>query len=196
MYGIYESGNIIAQFVAPMSVRSNVPVFASDTFSLTRVTSKRTAQRWEIETRLFPLSVTANDLFVLFVTKGYSSAIQIVVPQNYGSISNRTSASVPNAVGAVNSTIIAVTGNVGLIPKGTFIKFSSHSKIYLTTTARDGDGNMGIFPALRMAVNTTFTHRDDVLMNCYIDLDTLTGMSYSDGILMDNGTIRLIEDVS
>jgi hypothetical protein len=37
------------------------------------------------------------------------------------------------------------------------------------------------------------SHRDDVQMSCLFDTDTLTGMSYTDGILMDLGTVKLVE---
>jgi hypothetical protein len=193
MYGIYESGKVIAKFVAPVTVKSNVPVFASDTLSLKRRVSRRTAQRWEIETRIEPLSFTAEDLFANLVTKGHSEAISIVMPQNYGVIKKRTSTSTPTATGAAGSSVISITGNTGFIPRGNFIKFNGITKIYMLTDAINGNGSVGIFPQLRTNVNAVFAHRDDVIMPCYYDLDTIIGMTYSDGILMDIGTVKLVE---
>ena len=192
-YGIYDNGEVIAQFVTPMTMRTNQPILSSDTLSLKRHTVRRKAQRWELETQLEPFSTGAQDLFVNMVTKGYSDLVQIIVPQNYGVIKARTSKSVPTAVGAVGVTAITVTGNVGLIPKGTFIRFHSHSKIYMLTSDLVGEGQMNIYPTLRTAVNGTFTHRDDVIMNCLYDTDTVIGMVYEDGILMNPGTVKLIE---
>jgi len=204
MYGIYEGGKIIAQFVVPLAVRSNHPVFASDTLSLSRRISRRTAQRWEIETRLEPLSHTAQELFVHMVTKGYSNTFTIIMPQNYGADQARTSSSTPTTTGtaALNTSFVTLTtsSNTGLIPKGTFIKFSNHTKIYLTTTdvLNSTIGTtMSFYPPLRTAVpaGTSFTFKHDVQMTCLYDLDTLSGMSFTNGILQDMGQVRILEAV-
>ena len=201
-YGIYDGTSVIAQFVAPLTVRSNHPVFASDTLSLSRRASRRTAQRWEIESRLEPLSATAQELFVSLVTKGYASAVSVVTPQNYGAIKARVPGSLtPRASGTAGTNIVTVTNSDNYIPKGTFIKFSNHTKIYLTTNNLSNNGSLGIYPDLKTTVNGltpdfhTFVWQDLVLMTCYYDLDTVLGMSYSDGILMDVGSVKLVEAV-
>lgn len=195
-YGIYENGEIIAQFVVPLTVKSNVPVFASDSLSLKRDVTRRSAQRWEIETKLEPLTGGAQDLFVHMVTNGSWTNISVVMPQNIGVIKRRTSKSSPTASGTSGATTVAVLNNVGIIPKGTFIRFGNHSKIYMATSELNGEGNINIFPALRLGLtDTSFTHRDDVLMSCKYDTDVVQGMMFEDGILMDNGTIKLIESV-
>jgi len=196
MYGIYSNSTVIAQFAAPMTVRSNHPVYASDALNLSRQITRRTAQRWEIESALEPLSSGAQDLFAHIVSYGYSTPITIITPQNYGAILKRTSTSSPTASASANSVSVTVSGNVNLIPAGTFIKFSNHNKVYMVTGDRSGNGAMGIYPALRTSVSgTAFTHRDDVQMTCHYDLDTTIGMTFTDGILMDLGTIKLVEAV-
>jgi hypothetical protein len=193
MYGIYENGSVIARFVVPMSVKSNQPIFSSDTLSLKRHVTRRSVQRWEIETNLEPLAGGAEDLFVNLVTKGYSDVVTVLVPQNYGAKQKRTSVSTPTAVGSAGTNVITVTNNAGLIPKGTFIRFANHSKVYMLTAPLVGSGPMSIYPTLRAPVNNTFNFRDDVIMDCLYDTDTITGMVYQDGILMDVGTVKLIE---
>lgn len=195
MYGIYDGEKVIAQFVTPMTMRSNQPVFASDTLSLKRSVAKQGAQRWEISTMLMPLSHTAEDLQVELVTSGHSAEIQIITPQNYGVIQRRTSTSA-NVVanGARHSTSVAIVNNIGLIPRGTFVRFDGHTKVYMTTTDLTGSGSLNIFPGLlHDVVNSGLKHRDDVIMPCLLDSSTVIGMSYTDGILMDNGTILLLE---
>jgi hypothetical protein len=193
-YGIYEGEALLARFVAPATVRSNRPIFASDTLSLKRKSSGRGAQRWEIEANLEPLTTDANALFVHLVTKGESEAFPVRVPQNYGVIQKRTSISTPLASGLKGSTVVQVTQNVGLIPMGTFIRFDNHSKIYMLEADLRNSGDMHIFPRLQKTVTgANFTHRDDVIMPCTYDTDVVKGMVYVDGILMDNGTIKLIE---
>ena len=198
MYGIYDGSKVIARFVAPISVKSNHPIFASDTLSLRRQISRRSAQRWEIETNLEPLSASAQDLFVDIVTKGYSGVVQVITPQNYGAVVSRTATGVATCGAAgTGSNAVPITGITGLIPKGTFVKFSNGTKIYMTTSDRNGDGNIAIYPNLLTSVSGTDTMKylDDVIMSCSYDLDVVSGMSYTDGILMDLGTIRLIERV-
>jgi len=195
MYGIYDGGAVIAQFVAPMTVRSNQPVFVADTLSLKRSTKKRGAQRWEIETHLMPLVHTANELFVDLITKGHTAPTQIITPQNYGVIKRRTSNSPSvTATGNKHASIITIASNSGLIPKGTFIRFSVNSKVYITTEDITGNGQVGIYPALQADLSaSSMTHQDDVIMNCYYDLDVLSGMVYTDGIVMDSGAVKLVE---
>lgn len=194
-YGIYENGKVIAAFVAPMKVISNKPVFISDTLSLKRATYARTAQRWEIETNLEPLVETANDLFVNLVTKGLTEVVTVLMPQNYGVVKKRTVTVSPTAVQPTKSSNnVAVTGNNGLIPKGTFIKFANHTKVYMVTADfSSASGTMTIYPNLVASVNETFTCLDNVFMSGYYDTSAVIGMSYTDGIMMDMGSIKIVE---
>ena len=197
MYGIYENGEVIAQFAAPLTIRSNQPVFVSDTLSLKRFISRRSAQRWEIDAGLIPQSTSAQNLMVSLVTKGYSETVTIIVPQNYGVIKARTATGTATGTGSAGSSSVTVSGLIGLIPKGTFVKFSNHSKIYMTTTnvtfVSGVNNTISVFPALVSSASGTMTYADNVQMQCLYDTDVVSGMVYSDGILMDNGQIRLLE---
>lgn len=198
MYGIYENGEVIARLVVPMTVKSNQPVSAPDTLSLKRQVSRRPAQRWEISTNVEPLSSSAHKLFVSLVTRGYSEAVQVLMPQNYGAKLARTSvSSAPstNAGFVARDTQLTIKDCAGLIPLGTFIKFANHSKIYMLTEDCVDNGTLNIYPSLQTAVpnDTQFTFKDDVILTAQYDLDTVIGMSYSDGILMDMGNVTFIE---
>jgi hypothetical protein len=196
MYGIYDGTKVIARFTAPMTVESNNPIFVSDALSLKRSVVRRSPQRWEITSGVEPLSLGANKLFSMLVTKGHSETVQVVMPQNYGVIKYRTSTSVPTATGLVGDSIVAVTENVGIIPSGTFIRFSNHSKIYMVKDDLLNSGNMHIYPQLRVAVDeVVFKHRDDVLLDTLLDTDTVTGMIYEDGVLMNLGTMKFVERI-
>ena len=195
MYGIYDGDQVIAQFVTPMTIRSNRPVFSSDTLSLKRQVAVQGAQRWELTTMLMPLSHRAEELFVTLTVGGHSGLVNIITPQNYGVIQRRTStANNALATGSRHSNTVSVVNNSGLIPKGTFIRFAGHTKVYMTTSDLTGSGNVGVFPSLRADVSDELMkHRDDVVMPCMLDTSTVIGMAYTDGILMDNGTIILVE---
>jgi len=196
VYGIYSEGRVIAQFVVPTTMRSNQPIFSSDTLSLKRRTRKRPAQRWELETRLDPLTEGANDLMAELILADNSGIINIIVPQNVGAVRARTSSSTPVATGSAGTTQLSIAGNSGTIPKGTFIRFANHSKIYMLATALVDNGPLNLYPRLRANVSGVgFNYREDVIMNCKQETDNILGMVYEDGVLMDNGVIKLIESV-
>jgi len=202
-YGILDKplsdgGVVIARFVAPLSIRSNKPSFISDSMSLKRVVSERPAQRWEITTNLEPLTSSANDLFVMLVTTGLTSILNILVPQNIGVIRERELGFNADAVAQGNldaSTVVLTTFTD--IPKGTFIKFEGQNKVYMTTTDKNyaSGATVGIYPPLRATVSssTPFKWQDDVEMRVFLDNETAIGMSFTDGILMDNGEVRFVE---
>lgn len=195
MYGIYENGAVIARFTAPLMVRSNRPVLSGDALSLKRFTSTGTAQRWEIECGLEPLSLSAGNLMVHLVTKGHSEQFTITFPQNYGVSQATKRGGAPTANGSINTTTVTVANHTGTIPSGTFLRFADHSKIYMTTTTLVGNGTLSVFPPLRKTLTASigFNYTNDVFGNFYYDTDVVSGMVYSDGILMSMGTVRLVE---
>lgn len=195
MYGIYNNNKRLAKFVAPTSVISNRPVLMTDALSLKRNTSKRAAHRWEITSNLEPLSFGANELFALFVKKGNFETIDVIVPQNFGVIEARTSSSTAlHGTGVAGATSVDVVQNSGIIPAGTMIRFANHTKVYMVASGLNNSGSMEIYPELRVTVTMSrIYHRDDVAMPCLLDTDGVTGMIYTDGILMDLGAIKLIE---
>ena len=196
MFGICnDSGVVIAKFAAPMTVRSNHPVFSSDTLSLKRHITRRSAQRWEISTNVEPSSTGANDLFVSLITKGYDTNVKVLMPQNYGVITKRIlTNSIVSASGAANASSINISGNPGTMPRGTFFVADNpnHTKVYMTTEDRVGAGPVGVYPPLRLAIGENILIGNNVIGLFKYDLDTVSGMVYSDGILMDNGTIKLV----
>jgi hypothetical protein len=223
MYGILNDTNgdltPLARFVVPLKMISNKPVFVSDALSLKRATYARAAQRWELETNLEPLVGTANDLFVNLVTKGITGTVYALVPQNYGVISTRSAAvsvmtvvtTSPIVAGATSLSVQCSNSNE-TIPAGTFIKINNggtnsknaaglDTKIYMTTadfTSSTSPQALQIYPTLRVAIavntlNVTIYHRDDVVMPCLYDTSTVIGMSYTDGMMMDTGSVTLVE---
>jgi hypothetical protein len=264
-YGILNGTEMIAKFIAPLTVKSNQPVFSSDTLSLSRVSVKRNVQRWEIDANLEPLVGTANDLFAHLVTKGSSESFKIKMPQNYGAQlqiekpleitatlnkengnvftvvtpSNFNYVSVLNksiiGVGIITSTdavakTLTVTtlipGNPGhskpksyfidseteltvgaalagvtslpivsntnkKLPVGLFITFGIDPKVYMVVSHTT---SLVIFPELRLPITTTTAVKyTEVEMNAKYDTDVISGMVYSDGIMMTTGQVKLIE---
>lgn len=194
MYGIYDGNKVIARLVSPISLVSNVPCFVKDSLSLKRDISARAAQRWELTANLEPLSLDANELFVQFVEKGPTTPFKIVIPQNIGVIRKRVkSISTSYATGSFNNDHVNIVTE-GFIPKGTLIKIGSYNKLYMTLTDCNGGGSVAVFPNLRNSFSNSQLHwQDDVIIDMYADTDMIRGMSFTDGILMDNGAIKFIE---
>jgi hypothetical protein len=122
--------------------------------------------------------------------------MEVVMPQNIGVIRRRTSTAAITASGALGANTVGLSGANGLIPMGTFVKFANHDKVYITTSDSDTiTVTAGIYPDLRVAVpaGTAMQYLDDVIMKGLYDTDTITGMVFTDGVLMDNGTVRIVE---
>lgn len=179
-----------------MSVVSNQPTYTLDALSLKRRTSQRPAQRWELTTNLEPLTFGAHKLFSLFVNKGVVNPITIIFPQNYGADKARTSVSSPTATGAAHVSSVVVSGNTGLIPMGNFVQFANHSKVYMLTADLVDSGPMFLYPNLRVAVSaTSFVFRKDIQAQMLLEISNVVGMSYENGILMDLGPIKMVENL-
>jgi hypothetical protein len=208
-YGIMnDDGTLAAKFVTPMTLTSNQPVFTSDTLSLHRRVTKRGAQRWELSTNLSPLNTSAEELFVNMILKGHHTQFKIKVPQNIGVIEKDRDT---HTINSVKETPILSRANVGghgevtisavdsvSLTKGTFVTLSDDLKVYMVmeSTFKNSTNpiTVKLYPELRKTTGTGIKLKYvGVEMQCYYDTDTVQGMVYQDGILMDNGTIKLIE---
>jgi hypothetical protein len=214
MYGILNnSGNnsgsdseILAAFVAPISVISNQPISSSDTLSLKRITATPSGHRWEIETGLMPSNDTA-ELLVHSVKHGKHTPFFVRFPQVYligKTYAKTTGVSLLGEHTQSNGAVVTVDKPVGnRFAVGEFIQFgqinpstapaSATSKTYLITEI--SGSTISIVPRL----NTTYPSGTEVIGGdrvtalMYYDTDTIVGMKYIDGVLMDMGTVKLVE---
>jgi hypothetical protein len=192
--------------VAPFRISSNEPVFSADSITLRVRRVKQGAQRWEME-----FSVMSQDPTTIFteMVTNFHNTVTLEMPQlnvRGETISQGTASALVRVSGAHeenDSTIqLKDMGNTKTINKGRFVKFSNHDKIYLvhntTTSATDGTGTLSIYPSLRTTVadDTQLLYRDgvdDITFTAYRDVTEMQGLSYSDGVLSDIGTINLLE---
>lgn len=194
MYGIMKDGVLIGQFDAPLTLRSNQPIFGGDSLSLKRTSRKRAAQRWEIRANIEPLVGNANELFALLVTNGSTIPYTVMCPQNYGAILARKYVMPVTASGNPKASTITLSHSINTIPVGTMIQFENHTKVYMVNSLPDQDKNVKIFPPLVAGVtNETLRWREDVMMLMHMDFDQVAGMVYTDGIVMDIGTVNMVE---
>jgi hypothetical protein len=202
MAGILNGSTLVARFVAPMSVISNKPVFVTDTLSLKQRTgSMAGAQRWEIQTNLEPL-VGDPSLYLHMITSNSDTVIDVEMPQMFrrgggGTTATASLSASAQALAGVNT--LSVGNNTGTkVAAGEFITFSNHNKVYMVTADRIGDGALTIFPALQLTVplgTLIRTGTSAVKMKARYSTDTVKGMIYTDGVLMDVGQVTLIEAI-
>jgi len=198
MAGILENGQVTIRFVAPTSIISNQPAFVKDTVSLKRQTNSQGVQRWEIKTNLEP-SNYSTDFLIHSVTNGYDQIFDIQVPQVYRlrdkNATTTTSIITASANAVSNTSSIYIQGNNGSLSKGEFIKFSNHDKIYILTSNRIGNGTINIYPPLLtdVSIGTGISYGANTTMKVRYDTDAVLGITFTDGILSDPGSITLIE---
>lgn len=188
--------------VAPLTIESNEPVFSSDTVNLRQQRALQGAQRWELSFQIQTRDIE-EDYFVGVVT-GINQAKTMVMPQLV-SVDKKvtvTNVGVPSVTVSGSSTVLIDFNQAGLLlPKGSFIKFSNHSKIYMVTDnviTSTSPISVPIYPSLRVNVTTSYSvyHPGSTIkptLQYYRDLETLQGITYEDGVLVNPGTIKLIE---
>jgi hypothetical protein len=191
--------------VAPFRLSSNEPVFSADSINLKVRRVKQGAQRWEMEFNV--MMTDATNTFADMITT-FHDAVTLEMPQlniRGEVISSGTSTSAITTFSGVElagDDTIAISGLVSgtTINKGRFIKFSSHDKIYMVTETVTGDGSdfLKIYPSLRQTITSgdQVLYRDDVdaiTFTAYRDISNVQGITYTDGVLSDLGTIQLIE---
>jgi len=195
-----------AEISTPFTIVSNEPMFDMTTISLKTERASQGHQRWELNfNTVLSTSDAQIDNFIESF-KDLSSSSTMVMPQFKHINDNFTASSNSIAVGqsaASGATTVYLNrgSDTGLIPKGSFIKFNNHDKVYVVTNNVDltGTGNIAvnIYPNLKQAVTTanTFKLDSNCLFSYYRNIDNQTGITFSDGILANTGTITLIEAI-
>ena len=203
LYGILKSqtnngldSELLAVFSTPLSIISNQPAFVSDTLNLKRRTNSQGVQRWEIEAQLMPTNNSA-DLMIHTVLNSNTSDIYVRMPQVYGTnrLPDGLTLTVTN-VEAADTTVIELTGLSGnTFPAGHFIRFGNDPKVYMVV--QDIGGAIQIHPPLvRQILDTTaVAYNDQVTLRAKYEIDTAKGITYIDGVLADNGVVKLVESL-
>jgi hypothetical protein len=190
-----------AKILAPFTITSNEPMYDVDTVSLKKQRASQNVQRWEISFNVIGEPDTQVDMFLAAVT-GLENADTMVMPQ-MPSVDTAKTVSVDTipvlVAGTANDTSLTLNGSgiTGIIPKGTFFKFSNHGKVYVTTSEADLSGNpvVNFYPALRenVAIAQNFLIGDGAVFSYYTNIDNQTGITFTDGVLSNSGTITLVE---
>jgi hypothetical protein len=191
-----------AKILAPFTITSNEPMFDVDTVSLRKQRTSQGVQRWEISFNIQGEFDTADDLFVASVVD-FDNVKTMIMPQ-LPVVAKRhnmnTSPLVATAAGAGSEYVYIDSAIVdGLLPKGAFIKFSNHDKIYVVRQDVSFDGladkYIHIYPSLSKNVNTSTSllTGNNCVLTYYRDIDNAQGITFTDGVLSNAGTINLVE---
>jgi len=193
----FYNGNAI---VTPFTVISNKPVFASDTVSLKHIRSQQSAQRWELQFNIVTNDNAANTL--IGVLDEMDAAATMVMPQlpEVDARATNTGNADLASLGSIDDTTISLdtAACTGLLPKGSFVKFNNHTKVYIVKADVDMTGataSMDIYPSLTVecAINTLLQTSSLCDLTYYRDINTLSGIKYMDGVLADVGPTTVIE---
>ena len=182
--------------VAPFKITSNHPSWNAESVSLRLHRLEQEAQRWELSFTVQASTGLAN--YLTDLVAGFGLPQTMIMPQ-LAEVEKRNTSSERNATGtAGGDSPISMTGS-GLLPKGSFIQFANHPKIYITLADLNGPGSVAIYPRLRTNVSSTAVrHAKSTvkpMLSYFENIDNLRGISFSDGVLMDAGTIDLYEAV-
>jgi hypothetical protein len=198
--------------LAPLTIESNQPVYVSDTVSLKQIRTAMNAQRWEVT---FDVATNDNAVELLLAScDGQANTDTIIMPQlkevddaytaDGDYLLNNGPLLFSDGVHAAGSDTITIhrLEGVGFVPKGSFIKFANHTKVYLLKTAINlstmtlsDTVDIEIYPSLRVSVpdSSQIKLGDEVVLSYFPSIDNAKGITYRDGILASPGTTTLIE---
>ena len=206
LFGILKGGaventgldsELSAVFSTPLTITSNQPVLAADTLSLRRKTMGQRAQRWEITANICP-TVGSNEYLLHSVFHGHEKTFQVRMPQIPKSPYSNAALTIAAAFTKGETILSYDRETTGDLIAGEFICFSNRKKVYLVMAVDTENQEFEIFPPLieNMDVGETIYHGDKVTLYAKAETSTGLGMTFIDGLLMDPGTITLIEDVN
>jgi len=153
------------EIVAPLSIASNEPMFDADTISLKKQRSSQGAQRWELSFNI----VTTTPADALLTIVDFDTVQTMTMPQ----------------LKEVNDRLSTVN-----YPKGAFVT-GSNNKVYMIKSDASSVVDSNLYPTPPSGL--TYSTVANATIRYYRDISDLRGITFSDGILADPGTINIIE---
>lgn len=180
-------------FATPLTIKSNQPAYAQDSMSLRHKAGSQGVQRWEITTNI---SQTSNPVGFLThsVINGHAIPFYVRMPQ-LPSITPTTAAITLNGAHAAGAGTINILGASVMVP-GEFITIGTDPKVYLVTTTGSAGTNIGIMPPLRRSqTGVSIATGAKVTMSGYYDTSVGLGITFTDGMLADQGSVIILENL-
>jgi len=120
-------------------------------------------QQWAFSAKYNPMTREEfAPVYAFLVSQKGRFGTFTIVPPVISTTSGTATGTMTSGAESAGSTSISVSGFTGDIKAGDFVKFASHSKVYMVTADRSGAGDMSIEPALIEAVTngTEITYTD------------------------------------
>jgi hypothetical protein len=194
-----------SQILAPVSIVSNEPMFDMTTVSLKTRRASQGHQRWELSFNIQPTDNNIEEALLAGIDNLNSETM--IMPQ-MPSVEERFSFSGTASLSQsanINSTTVIIADtltNSGIIPKGYFIRFSGSDKLHIITEDISFNDNavsksVSIYPKLteNLASGTEMLTGSSVVFSYYKDINNQTGITFTDGVLANPGTITLLEAI-
>jgi hypothetical protein len=194
-----QDSELLCVFAAPLTIKSNAPSFSGDSMNLKRNVRRQSPQRWEVSANIKPQS-GAGDLPAFLLSKGDSEIIGIRMPQvammTYDTADIKLNIGVEKGDSSISIKNAVVEGPLPTLAIGEFVRIQGGVKVYLVVA----DLGTGVYqihpPCLAMATADTILHHGgSVTMAARIDKDNASNIKFTDGILMDPGTITFVEQL-
>lgn len=191
-----SAAELICKFSAPLTIRNNAPVFSGDSINLKRKASTQGVQRWEVTANISQ-SVGDASFLIHSALNGNYNDFYVRMPQvaNLEYTPETSNVTLNGAVQAGTDTL-TISGATKLVP-GEFINIGTDPKVYMVTVAGNAGTGIKIFPKLRRAAasGSVVKTGGKVTLLCKQDMDTINGISFSDGILTEIGEAVFVESL-
>ncbi len=141
-----------------VNFRSNSPVTSNTSISGKRTVRSLNAQRWEFSARYDRLTKAEfGPVYAFLISQGGQLGEFSVTPTEISSARGTASGTCTITAGASAGAGTVTVGLTGTLLKGDLIKFSNHTKVYMVTEDRSGNGTLTFYPNLLTAVTTSHT---------------------------------------
>src|SRR5690606_35551306 len=192
-----------AEILAPVTFRNNTTIWTVEKAdkSIDRATSN--SQRWELD---FSLKMSGDEgtflgnLLYNTLNESGGGLTQMLMPQPVGAYNaatgNHTTWRLSAALSAgdfIGTYSGSFTPSVGL-----FFRFGNHNKIYCVTAIDSPSSTFAFYPKLRRNVSTNsilYTKDNNCDIRVYLDDTSMSGITYTDGILSGVDKITVIEAI-
>tara|TARA_B100000780_G_scaffold7817_1_gene5741 strand:- start:9134 stop:9703 length:570 start_codon:yes stop_codon:yes gene_type:complete len=136
-----------------VNFKSESPSLYSNTVSGRTQSRKVGGQKWSFTATYPPMTrAEFKPVWAYLVAKQGRHGVFTVVPPIIASTTGTASGTVICTAAVAGSSSVTISGLTGTLEAGDFIKFASHTKVYMLKTNQDGDGAISIEPPLIAAV--------------------------------------------
>ena len=141
-----------------INLKSESPTLFSEAVNGRQQSRKIGGQKWTFTASYAPLTRTEfNPVFAFVVSQQGRHGVFAVVPTGISSTNGTASGTVTTSAATLGAASVTVSGLTGALKAGDLVKFSGHTKVYMLTADRAGNGAMAFTPPLIAAVSSSDT---------------------------------------